>query len=227
MLRKRTFFATITALLLFAVAAIPAQTQLSVASYPFDVEAANQAIGEQVQQGFIPIGLEIIEDEKIWVLYLDSGEDTGPNYSVHQFSGGEKLDAEMTTIIQRGWAPVGISRTSSNLYGLFIQQDHNIAGWRLHRSPSDSNSIQESLNQFHREGFSSVGVSVLEEQAWFLFLKSDEQLPQRVTFRGVTADEEVLRREITNAIEAGWRPAGLSDLQDGLGLLFNRPVSDR
>lgn len=225
---KRTIalLATTFALLIGPIAAF-GQSPVSVAAYPYDVETATERISEHVSQGMIPIGIEVIEGERIWILYAGSGNETGPNFSIHQFSAPENLEGEMNQIIQRGWAPVGLSRTSSNLYGLFIQEEHSIASWRIHRSASDESSIQQSLTEFHSNGFSSAGVSVFQDYAWYLFVRGENQPQERVALRAVPEEEEAIRTQLTEATGAGWRPAGISQLSQGLALLFTQPVGSQ
>jgi hypothetical protein len=191
--------------------------------YPYDVEQAKDSIAKAVKGGLAPVGLAVEEGKAISVLYSRTDAYSADRWSIHTFDNPESLEKEMNTILDRGWVPMGLSRSGQGLYGLFVHTGSAPEAWRIHRSPKDSESITEAIKQFRSEGFRLFDVSTFEDSAWYVFVTENESSEQPpVLLRRYSFSGETLRPAVNAAIDDGLLPWGLAKEGDTVSVLFSR-----
>ena len=202
----------VTAVLFFLVlcAALPAQERaFRLAAHPFDMEETKRQIDEVCSQGFMPVGLEVDEGRAINILYVEDSSIPFKNWLIYRVSDPSKMESEYSSLIQDGWLPMGISRSGSGLYVLFIKTDRSILSWRITQSGILSSQIDEVLTSYASQGFNPYGISLFEDKVWFLFLKTEKGNLGKAYVSTYRNEESSIRDGIAGDTAQGRYPWGL------------------
>ena len=202
----------ITAVVFFLIlcAALPAQERaFRLAAHPFDMEETKKQVDEICSQGFMPAGLEVDEGEAINILYVEDSSIIFKNWLIYRISDPSKMESEYSALMQDGWLPMGISRSGSGLYVLFLKTDRSVLSWRITQSGILSSQIDEVLTSYESQDFNPYGISLFEDKVWFLFLKTEKGNLGKAHVSTYRNDESSIREGIAGDTAQGRYPWGL------------------
>jgi hypothetical protein len=217
-------------LLMLAAFSVPAQEGTdkedagwAYGQFPYETEKARDKINEIVNAGLVPVGLSVQEGTALHVLFARLPGTDISQWSIHMFDDPDTLESEMTKIIQRGWEPTGMSRRANAIYGLFVHTGGTIEGWRLHKVPADSTHAEKAIQDFRERGFLVRDVSFFQDSAWFVFVDAGRDVSELdVALKTYPPNQDALQPAVTQQMEEGWAPSGVTLHGKELTILFTR-----
>jgi hypothetical protein len=171
--------------------------------------ATSATINETIRDGYMPVGMETKPGESLSVLFVRSGTRTVDSWAILDYDDWNALEAEITGGIQDGFVPMDISRYSDRLAVLWVRTDVQVEGWRISTSPNTIGDRTRTINEFQSQGFTLWGLSVYEELAWYLFLRTAGDPPAGAV-SGYAKDTMLLQSGMAGASSRGWLPNGFA-----------------
>ncbi len=215
----------IAALLLLSALAWAQETlpEWQITTYDSLGEETLAEINQRIQQGYLPVGMDLSESEGLTMLYSLEPETAVYDWMLKEFADVSALNEEFTGTITAGWLPMDIAVSDGAVFGFFVQTDATIAGWRITTSNMATVDATAAQQQLRTAGFSPWGVAFNHSgQLWHLalnFVDEDALQSTLVGFPAGTADEP-LGASIAQITTEGWRPWGLTRTPDEVIMHF-------
>lgn len=213
----------IALLLLLALAplvAAEAQARQSwlINQYSEDLDQARAAIQARVDDGYIPVGLEVAEGSGVSVLYVDRPFAdrmgwTAGSARLERFETGDMEAAErrISSTFDDGWFPVDISRSEEAFYMLLLDLPWRVERFRFAYDMFTSERLQAAIQRFEDDGMALSGISLYEGvQIWYLFVDSPDWEPERLYFTSYANNNESIVAGFNADMSEGWIPAGFA-----------------
>lgn len=211
---------------IIVVAALPAQNVspeqlvqggIRLFVFPIDDPVAPDTINLLIEEGFVPVGLEVDADGSATMLLLRDAAQEIETWHIRSYTDPDTMENEISAAIQLGWTPMDISRVAAGLVVLFVERGEQVDSWRLHTEPDSADHRTASIQSFADQGFSLAGFSTSEGRAWMLFLRegsADE--PAIGTISAYDKNTTDLRDGLAQAIAFGWIPIALGASESSL-----------
>lgn len=188
---------------------------------PGELDGAASDISGIIEEGFMPVGLEIEPSSETTLLFVQAGDAEVQGWAITDYLDWNQLEAEITATIRQGFVPMDISRYGDALGVLWVRMDLPIAGWRIHAAENTAAERADTLNRFQEQGFSLWGVSLYQDLLWYLFIRRDEnQTAGAISLYGKDLNE--VRGGIVTSGESGWLPSGIAVTEQNVLLSYMR-----
>ncbi len=217
----RTMWALV-ALFLLPTALAAQEASVEIATHPFDLDKARQEISAACARGYLPVGLEVIDGVAIHVLYVKNDALPFKQWFLYQLTDPEMLEGAVSYIIQDGWVPLDLAKTEVGLYLMFVKAEIEVEGWRITRSEPDIDSIKAKWAFFEQEGFYPWGISITDDDAWHLLLKTEGFGKTEASLRGYNLETDDISTGMQEDIDGGWQPWALDMGRQNIYILYTR-----
>ncbi|MFP4067004.1 MAG: hypothetical protein ACLFS5_05825 [Spirochaetaceae bacterium] len=180
------------------------------AEHSFTDEELKKEISQFLQNGYVPVGMESEPDGTLHVLYALNTWFEFTNWAIQEFTELDKLNEEMTGVIQEGWLPMAMSATDDGLQVLFIETDFEISGWQIAVGPLSVDSALVTLESWQEDGYTPWAITLSpDDEVWYLFLEQEDVPNKAVLFNGYENSETAISDGINEDIGEAWYPWGL------------------
>ena len=204
------------ATLLLAAAPLAAQENLSpwvIEEYDVRGEARDEAIQDKIDEGYLPVGMEVAADEELWLLYIHSDSLPFDQFIIAEYADTEELEAEMETMTDTGWVPVDLARYQDGMLVFYINTDAVVIGdWGLSMTVGVTEAIEETYREAAEAGYSAWGLTSDDSGSiWFMFLQETNRDEPRIVSLNYheREDQEAFESGVHEQIREGWIPWGL------------------
>ena len=211
-----------TALLALPSALAAQEATAKIVAHPFDLDKAKEEISASCAEGYLPVGLEVIDGVAIHVLYVKDDRLPFKEWFLYQLTDPENLEGAVSYIIKNGWVPLDLAKTGVRLYLMFVRADVEVKAWRITRGEPDIDSIKAKGAYFEQEGFYPWGLSIDEDSAWHLLLKIDNFESIEATLRDYRLDTDEIATGMQEDMAMGWRPWALDFDRKNIYVLYTK-----
>lgn len=203
----------------FTIAALPLSAQNPgwvLGMFDYNVMELQRDIKSTIDEGYVPVGLELAEDGSVFVLYSFIPSIEVYNWRLHNFRSLDELKDEFSDYLRAGWLPMGFSVSRFGVYVIFIETDNQADGWGAAESAPAMLEITKTMEEYRGSGYQLMGMSEFENTNWFLYVKTTPEIGGRIMPDSYTSSGEDLLDEIDARVTEGGIPWGLSSLGDRL-----------
>lgn len=206
-------------IVLFLIIALPIIAESPswvLGMYDYNVMELQRDIKSTIDEGYVPVGLELAEDGSVFVLYSFIPSIEVYNWRLHNFRSLEELEDEFSEYLRAGWLPMGFSVSRFGVYVIFIETDNQADGWGAAESQPAMLEITRTMEEYRGSGYQLMGMSEFEDTNWFLYVRTTPEISGRIQPGTYSSSGEDLLDEIDTRVTEGGIPWGLSSLGDRL-----------
>ncbi|GEM_PF-5903866 len=203
------------AALLLAAAPLAAQETPSpwvMDEYEVEGETRDEEIQNRIDDGYLPVGMEVAAGEELWLLYIHSDSLPFDQFLIVEYSQVGTLEAEMSSMINTGWVPVDLARYKNGMLVFFINTDAVTVGdWGLSMTLGMEQTIEQTYREAAEAGYSPWGLTSDDSGTlWFLFLSEpNRESPRPVSLSYHEPEEDAFEPGVNAKIGEGWIPWGM------------------
>jgi hypothetical protein len=161
---KKLLIALLVSVVLLLSVSAQEEVNWKVVNYPLlDQELMSQGIADMISQGFYPVGIEVLADRDLSVLY-ERFFFNAERYYVQYFSDISNLSRDFAAFLQEGWAPADVAFFNDGMFALFMETGADMRGWRMLSVDGESDrERQQSMDRIVTEsaeaGYIPFGLS--------------------------------------------------------------------
>ena len=180
----------------------------SITRYSGPMEDMVDAISEDLQRGYLPVGFEADPDISLLLIQDDTIPFT--RWRIHEFTNPSQMEAEMNGFLVEGWLPMDIARTEGGIAALFIETELSVNGWRIVTSEATDDALTATIEDLQSQGLSVWGASLDGEGIWLLAVRELGDVVRVTQYANYQDEPERIRLAVNESIAAGFVPWGLS-----------------
>jgi hypothetical protein len=149
---KKLLIALLVSVVLLLSVSAQEEVNWKVVNYPLlDQELMSQGIADMISQGFYPVGIEVLADRDLSVLY-ERFFFNAERYYVQYFSDISNLSRDFAAFLQEGWAPADVAFFNDGMFALFMETGADMRGWRMLSVDGESDrERQQSMDRIVTE----------------------------------------------------------------------------
>lgn len=192
---------------------------LLIKTHPIDIEKATKEINQICNDGYLPIGLDIVENEYILIAYTkNNGLAPFTSWNLRQDKELDNIGKIYSAYLKEGWLAAGFSKTSKAQYVLFLKTNWNFSSWRIMESDSSLEEIENVLRSYVNQGFIPVDLAYFDHKCEYFFVKSDAFLIKNISLRKYKS--EGYQNAVANDMKKGLIPWSFMPVEDGFYILY-------
>lgn len=199
----------------------------TIEAHDTDPEVAQQQIADLVERGMLPVGLEYRPGRPTVVLYgLNLGNPI-QEIALYTFEDLSQVNAGVREFIDRGFAPIDLSRHSGGLTFLFTKGGQQVGRWGIVSSNLNSVDIEGSFESLSADGFSPWGITIWQDEMLILAIEEPgRERARRSSVRLYNFDPRSYTAAVSSAIKEGLFPWGIAVQGAELYVQFTRDESE-
>ena len=192
-----------------------------------DPGVAQEQIAEMIEKGMLPVGVEHRPGRPTIVLYSLNLGNPVREVTLYTFEDLSQVNSGVREFIDRGFAPVGVSRHDQGLTMLFLRGGQEVGRWGIVESPLNLTEIESSFADLAADGFSSWGMTVWNDTMLVLALDEPAREAERAsTVQLYNFDPTSYTPGISAAMKEGLYPWGIAVNGPELYVQYTREPED-
>ncbi len=166
-------------------------------------------ISNAINAGSTPAGIYISDGSETEVYYIEGNPLNMTEWNLESYSDATNLQNGITSNIERGYFPMGISFTEQgNLYVLYIKSQVVGTGWQLAESELDLNEVSTNIQPWLNQQYIPVGITVYSGMYYTLLVQVPGTEVTGWTIEGYQNNNNEIKQNVNTNINSGLLPFG-------------------
>lgn len=191
-----------------------------ITKIPGRINAIEQPVNNALSSNKTPLGFSRVKDAS-YVIYLNDNPFNITSWNINWYNNVTELEKGITSMMNQGWLPMGMSFTSDNKFYIFyVQCDLQGTAWQITESSMDLQQVEKDVEPYLSRGYVPVGISVYGNYYYTLLIQFPDGAEAGWTIEGYSDNNTEIKNGIENNIASGMVPFGFLKEQGVVNLLF-------